>query len=97
MRRSSLAAALAAFAFLPCCIFVDGDDWGDWGRYQAEATETIAISLESLDGFSCRTHNGSVTLLGEPEVAEILVVARKQARGRTQAAADANLLAMKLT
>jgi hypothetical protein len=97
MRRSSLAAALAAFAFLPCCIFVDWDDWDDWGRYQAEATETIAISVESLDGFSCRTHNGSVTLIGKPAAQEIVVVARKRARGRSQEAADANLLAMELT
>jgi hypothetical protein len=64
---------------LPACSI----HFGDWGEPAVwiEATESFSVDAGSLQGLSCKTHNGRIESTGAGGLEEVKVTVRKKAGG----------------
>lgn len=78
MRSSLLLVPVLASA----CVFPN---------YQATKVVEFTIPASSLQKLDCQSHNGDITVTGDPAATEIAMRAELSVRGHSQAEADANL------
>jgi len=60
-------------------------------NHKATKVVEFTIPAESLQRLECQSHNGSITINGDPAVSEIAMHAELSVRGYSQSEADSNL------